>query len=55
MLKLHKSLIRRAVPNGCEAWTVTNRDEQCLRIFEHRILRKIFGPVQNEDGSWRMQ
>jgi hypothetical protein len=29
-----------------------NRDEQHLRIFERRILRKIFDPVQNEDGSW---
>jgi hypothetical protein len=25
------------------------------RIFERRILRKIFGPVQNEDGSWRIR
>ena len=38
----------------CEAWTLTDRDEQNLRIFERRILRKIFGPVQNEDGSWRI-
>jgi len=45
-----KSLIRPVVSNGCEAWTLTNRDEQYLRIFERRILRKIFGPVQNEDG-----
>jgi len=37
---------------GCEAWTLADRDEQCLRIFECRILRKIFGPVQNGDGSW---
>jgi hypothetical protein len=42
------------VTYGCKAWTLRNRDEQCLRIFERRILRKIFGPVQNEDGSWRM-
>ena len=40
---------------GCEAWTLTNRDEQHLRIFERRILRKNFGPVQNEDGSWRIR
>jgi len=26
-----------------------------LRIFECRILRKIFGLVQNEDGSWRIR
>jgi hypothetical protein len=40
---------------GCEAWTLTNRDEQHLRIFERRILRKIFGPVLNENGSWRIR
>jgi hypothetical protein len=39
----------------CEAWTLTNRDEQRLGIFEGRILRKIFGPVQNEDGSWKFR
>jgi hypothetical protein len=43
------------VTDGCEAWTLTNRDEQHLRIFERRILREIFGPVQNEDGSWRIR
>ena len=43
------------VTYGCEAWTLTNRDEQYLRIFERRILRKIFGPVQNEDESWRIR
>ena len=40
---------------GCNAWTLTNRDEQYFRIFEHRILRKIFGPVQNDDGFWRIR
>ena len=40
---------------GCEAWTLTHRDEQYLRIFERRILRKTFGPVQNEGGFWRIR
>jgi len=43
------------VTYGCEAWTLTNRDKQYLRIFERRILRKIYGPAQNEDGSWRIR
>jgi hypothetical protein len=53
--KIYKRLLRPVVTYGCEAWTLTNRDEQHLRIFERRILRKIFGPVQNEDGSWRIR
>ena len=52
-LKIYKSSIRPIVTYGCEARTLTNRDEQYLRIFERRILRKVFGPVQNEDGFWR--
>jgi len=51
-LKIYKSLIRPVVTYGFEAWTLTDREEQHLRIFERRILRNIFGPVQNEDGSW---
>jgi ribosomal protein S28E/S33 len=43
------------VTYGCEAWTLKNRDEKYLRIFERRILRNIFGPVQNEDGFWRIR
>jgi len=36
-------------------WTLTSRNEQQLRIFERKILRKIFGPVQNENGIWRIR
>ena len=49
-LKIYKSLTRPVVTYGCEAWNLTNPDEPYIRIFERRILRKIFGPVQNEDG-----
>jgi hypothetical protein len=48
-------LMRPVVTYGCEAWTLTNRDEQLLRIFEREILRKFFGSLQNEDGSWRIR
>jgi hypothetical protein len=29
------------------------REEHRLRVFENRMLRKIFGPKREEDGSWR--
>jgi hypothetical protein len=27
-------------------------EELRLRVFENRVLRKIFGPKREEDGSW---
>jgi hypothetical protein len=29
------------------------REEHRLRVYENRVLRKIFGPKREEDGSWR--
>jgi hypothetical protein len=29
------------------------REEHRLRVFENKVLRKIFGPKREEDGSWR--
>jgi hypothetical protein len=54
-LKIYKNLIRPAVTYGCEAWTLTSRNEKQLRIFERKILRKMFGPVQEEKGLWRIR
>jgi hypothetical protein len=51
---LYKCVTIPVITYGCEAWTLRNGDEQHLRIFECRILRKIFGPMQYEDGSWRI-
>jgi hypothetical protein len=28
---------------GCEAWHLTFREEHRLRVFENRVMRKIFG------------
>jgi hypothetical protein len=51
-LKIYKTLIRPVVTYGSEAWTVTGRNEQ-LRIFERKILRKIYGAIEDENGIWR--
>ena len=46
-LKIYTTLLRPTVTYGYKAWTLTSRNEQQLRIFERKILRKIFGPVQD--------
>jgi hypothetical protein len=39
---------------GCEAWSLALREEHTLRVFENRVLRKIFGPKTDEaTGQWR--
>jgi hypothetical protein len=37
---------------GLETWSLTLREEYRLRVFENRVLRKIFGPKREEYGSW---
>jgi hypothetical protein len=51
---IHKTLIRPVVTYGYEPWTLTKSDENLLRIFERRILRKIYGPIQEGD-TWRIR
>jgi hypothetical protein len=42
------------VLNGCETWSLTLREEYKLRVFENRVLRRIFGPKRDEEtGEWR--
>ena len=38
---------------GCETWSLILREECRLRVFENRILRRIFGPKRDENWEWR--
>jgi hypothetical protein len=39
---------------GCETWSLTLREEHRLKVFENRVLRRIFGPKRDEvTGEWR--
>jgi hypothetical protein len=52
-IKIYKTVILPVVLYGCETWTLTLREEHELRIFEDRVLRRIFGPKREVDRSWR--
>jgi hypothetical protein len=52
-IKIYKIVILPFVLYGCETWTLTLWEEHRLRVFENRVLRKIFGPKREEEGSWR--
>jgi hypothetical protein len=52
-IKIYKIVILPVVLYGCETWSLTLREEHRLRVFEDRLLRKMFGPEREKDGSWR--
>jgi hypothetical protein len=35
---------------GCEIWSLTLREEHRLRVFEKRVLRRIFGPKRDGEN-----
>jgi hypothetical protein len=38
----------------CETWSLILREEHELKVFENRVLRKIFGPKRDDvTGGWR--
>jgi hypothetical protein len=52
-IKIHKTVILPLVMFGCETWSLALKEEHRLRVFENWVLRRIFGPKREEDGSWR--
>jgi hypothetical protein len=53
-IRIYKIIILPVVLYGCETWSLTLREEHRLRVFENRVLRRIFGPKREEvTGEWR--
>jgi hypothetical protein len=52
-IKIYKTVVLLVVLYGCETWSLILREEHRLRVFENRVLRRIFGPKREEDRSWR--
>jgi hypothetical protein len=51
-IKIYRTVILPVVLYGCETWSLTLREEHRLRVSKNGVLRRIFGPKREEDGSW---
>jgi len=51
---MYRTVILTLILYGCETWLLTLREERRLRMFENRVLRRIFGPKRDEvTGEWK--
>jgi hypothetical protein len=53
-IKVYRTVVLPVALYGCETWSLTLREEQRLRVFENRVLWRIFGPKRDgATGEWR--
>jgi hypothetical protein len=53
-MKIYRIIFLSVVWYGCETWSPTQREESRPRVFENRMLRRIFGPKRDAvTGEWR--
>ena len=53
-IKIYRTIILPVVLYGCETWSLTLKKERRLRVFDNRVLRRLFGPKRDEvTGEWR--
>ena len=49
-IKIYRTIILHVLLYGCETWPLTMGEERRLRLFENRLLRRIFGPKSDVMG-----
>jgi hypothetical protein len=53
-IKIYRTIILPVVWYGCETWSLTMGEKRRLRVFQIRVLRRLFGPKMDEvTEEWR--
>jgi hypothetical protein len=53
-VRIYNTIILPVVLYGCDTWSLTVREEHKMRVFENRVLRRIFEPKRDGvTGGWR--
>ena len=51
-LRMYKTLVSPVVTYACETWLLKENIKTKLRAFERKVLRRIYGPTEEKDGTW---
>jgi hypothetical protein len=54
-LRMYQTLVRPVVTYACETWVIKENIKSKLRVFERKVLRRIYGPTKESDGTWRIK
>ena len=47
-IKIYRTIILFVVLYGCETWSLILREKRRLRVFQNRVLRRVFGAKRDE-------
>ena len=49
---MYQTLVRLVVTYACETLVLKENIKSKLRVFERKVLRIIYGPTKESDGTW---
>jgi hypothetical protein len=52
---MYKTLVRPVVTYACETWVLKENIKTKLKVFERKVLRRIYGPTKEKDGTWQIK
>ena len=52
---MHKSLVRPVVTYACETRVLKESIKPKLRVFEKKVIRRMYGPTKEKDDTWRIK
>jgi len=54
-LRMYQTLVRPVVTYACETWVLKENIKSKLRVFGRKVLRRIYGPTKESDGTWQIK
>jgi len=51
-LRMYQTLVRPVATYACETWVLKENINTKLRVFERKVLRRIYESTRESDGTW---